>query len=140
MYNLYGILIGILIALTVICNGVLSNSMGNYSATVIIHAVGLIAMTLILCAKKIKIDLSKKVSIYLYTGGAIGIFTVLANNISFKYLGVSLTIALGLLGQTITSIIIDHFGFFKMKVVKFRKEKLFGIALIIGGIIVMTMY
>ena len=76
----------------------------------------------------------------MYSAGAIGVFTVLFNNITFSTLGVSLTIALGLFGQSMASIVIDHYGLLGMKVIKFNPNKLVGLVLIILGIIVMAIF
>ena len=54
-------------------------------------------------------------------------------------LGVSLTVSLSLLGQLITSLVIDHFGCFNMPVAEFDKKKILGLVIIIAGIYVMTL-
>jgi transporter family-2 protein len=107
-------------------NGTLAGSFGNYASSVIIHIVGLFTIILVLIISKSKFRFGKGIPLYLYSAGAIGIFTVLFNNISFSSLGVSITLALGLLGQSLSSIIIDHFGLLGMKVVRFEKRKLIG--------------
>ncbi|WP_202906312.1 DMT family transporter, partial [Clostridium botulinum] len=61
-------------------------------------------------------------------------------NLSFSKLGVSLTLALGLLGQSLSSIFIDHFGLLGMKVIKFEKKKCIGLLFIILGIFIMTVF
>lgn len=138
MYKLLSALIGAFIALMIPLNGTLAEVIGNYNASVLIHLIGLIAVIIVLLIGKLKIKFSKEISLYLYSGGAIGVFTVLFSNISFSALGVSLTIALGLLGQSITSIIIDHFGLLGMKVSRFEKKKIVGLLLIGVGIVVMN--
>lgn len=140
MNNLISAFIGALISLMLMINGNLSDSAGNYTATVIIHTVGLIAIIIVLIISKSKLKISKDIPLYLYSAGVIGIFTVLFNNISFLKLGASLPIALGLLGQSVTSIIIDHFGLLEMKVIRFNEKKIIGLILITLGIIVMTIY
>jgi len=121
-------------------NGVLSKHLGNYSSILVIHILGFLILTLILTLKKYKIRFSKDIPLILYSAGIIGVFTVLFNNISFSALGAALTISLGLLGQTISSIIIDSFGLIKMQKISFKKEKILGLLLIILGIVVMTIY
>lgn len=140
MYKLLSALIGALIALMIPLNGILAEVIGNYNASVLIHIVGLIAVIIILIVGKFKIKIHKGIPLYLYSAGAIGVFTVLFTNVSFSTLGVSLTIALGLLGQSITSIIIDHFGLLGMQVVKFEKKKMVGLLLIASGIVVMNIF
>ncbi|MFI8706827.1 DMT family transporter [Bacillus sp. NPDC077411] len=140
MYKLLSALIGALIALMIPLNGILAEVIGNYNASVLIHIVGLITVIIILIVGKFKIKIHKGIPLYLYSAGAIGVFTVLFTNVSFSTLGVSLTIALGLLGQSITSIIIDHFGLLGMQVVKFEKKKMVGLLLIASGIVVMNIF
>ncbi|MBM7685726.1 DMT family transporter [Defluviitalea raffinosedens] len=140
MNNILSLSIGALISIMIAINGVLSSSIGNYQSVVIIHIVGFITMILVLIPNKARINFSKDIPLYLYSAGAIGVFTVLFNNIGFSVLGVSMPLALGLLGQSLTSIIIDHFGWLGMKVVKFDIKKSFGLLLITSGIIIMTIF
>jgi bacterial/archaeal transporter family-2 protein len=140
MYRLLSALIGVLITIMVLLNGVLSQKLGNYSSTFIIHLLGLTLMSIIVIVKKNKISFSKDIPIYLYSGGILGVFTILFNNISFNLLGASLTLALGLLGQSICSLVVDHYGVLGMRVVKFKKEKLLGLIIIALGIVIMTIY
>ncbi|MEG1255748.1 DMT family transporter [Clostridium sp.] len=138
MYNFISIFLGGLIALMISVNGMLSNRIGNYTSSVIIHAVGLIAMLLVLIITKSKISFKQKLPIFLYSAGAIGVFTVLFTNLSFSILGASLTICLSLLGQAISSMVIDHYGLLGMKVVKFENKKILGLIIIVLGIVIMT--
>ncbi|QAT41234.1 DMT family transporter [Clostridium sp. JN-9] len=140
MYNFLSAFMGALIAVMILFNGTLSGSAGNYFSTILIHLVGLFSIILVLIISKSKLQFNKKLPLYLYSGGAIGVFTVLFNNLSFTALGVSLTLALGLLGQTVSSIIIDQFGLLDMKVIPFRKDKIIGLLLVVLGIFVMAVF
>lgn len=124
----------------IMLNGTLSKSLGNYTSSVIIHIIGLFSMIIVLLISKSKIKIQKNIPLYLYSAGAIGVFTVLFNNISFSAVGASVTIALGLLGQSLASILIDHFGLLGMNYVKFRKKKIIGLVFITLGIYVMTVF
>jgi bacterial/archaeal transporter family-2 protein len=130
--------IGALIAVMIVLNGTLSKTTGNYTSSIIIHFTGLLCVILILIINRSKINFNRNLPIYLYSAGAIGVFTILFNNLSFSALGVSITLALGLLGQSLCSIIIDHFGLLGMKINKFDKKKYIGLGIIIIGIYVMT--
>lgn len=140
MYNLLSLLIGALIAIMVSFNGMLSGTFGLYASLVIIHLVGLVAMIIILMYKKKKIQFKTTLPWYLYSAGVISIFTVMFNNLSYPVLGVSLPLALGLLGQTITSIIIDHYGFLGMKKIRFNSKKIVGLLIIVSGVCIMTFF
>lgn len=140
MYNLLSLLIGALIAIMVSFNGILSSTFGAYASLVIIHLIGLVAMIIILIYKKKKIQFNTTVPWYLYTAGIITVLTIMFNNLSYPVLGVSLPLALGLLGQTITSIIIDHYGFLGMKKIKFNPKKIIGLLIIVCGVCIMTFF
>lgn len=140
MNNILSVLTGVLIAVMITFNGELGSKTGNYLSSVIIHIGGLIVIIAILIVTKSKLKINKDIPIYMYSAGAIGVFTVLFNNITFSILGVSLTIALGLFGQSIASIVIDHYGLLGMKVTKFNPNKLVGLVLIILGIVVMSVF
>lgn len=130
---------GIILAIMISLNGQVSNIAGNYASSVIIHFIGLIGIILVLIFTKSKIGSLKGIPFHMFTGGLIGILTVLFTNASFVGLGVSLTVSLSLLGQLVTSLVIDHFGYFNMPVVEFDKKKILGLVIIIIGIYVMTL-
>ena len=140
MYNLLSIFIGALIGIMVYFNGILSIYLGNYTSSVIVHLVGLIGIIIVLICTKSKLKFDRKLPLFLYSAGVIGVFTVLFSNIGFMSIGASLTIALSLLGQTISAIIIDHYGLLGVNAIKFNKKKLIGLSIIILGIVIMTIY
>lgn len=133
------ILTGTILAIMVSLNGGVSSASGNYTSSVIIHFVGLLGIIAVLFITKSKIKNLKGIPFYTFTGGFIGILTVLFTNTSFTSLGVSLTVSLSLLGQLVTSIIVDHFGYFNLPVNKFNKKKILGFIIIIIGIYIMTL-
>jgi transporter family-2 protein len=139
MYNFLSLLIGILIAIMIAFNGKLSDGLGNYSSLVIIHTIGFIAILVILFYKKIKISFKNNLPLYLYIAGAISVFTVMINNLSYTALGVSLPVALGLLGQLITSLAFDHYGLLGMPKINFNKKKIIGLLIIMIGISIMAL-
>lgn len=140
MYKLYSALIGFLLAIMIAFNGMLSSNLGNNLALVIIHSVGLFLITFILIVSKKKIVFLRNIPMYLYTAGFIGVFTVAFTNMSYNNIGASVTFALSLLGQSIASIAVDHYGLLGMKAIKFKKEKLVGLVLISLGIAVMMLF
>ncbi len=130
--------IGILIAIMILFNGALAQAIGNYASSVYIHATGLILISFILLATRSRTPFQKGIPPAFFLGGALGVFTVLFNNIGFSALGVSVTLALGLMGQALTSLFVDHYGWFGLAKLKFRREKLIGLLFIAVGIVVMT--
>ena len=130
---------GIILAIMISLNGQVSGIAGSYTSSVIIHLVGLFGIILVLIFTKSKIGNLKGIPFYMFTGGLIGILTVLFTNASYIGLGVSLTVSISLLGQLVTSLVIDHFGYFNMPVSEFDKKKILGLIIIIVGIYVMTL-
>lgn len=137
MYKMMATLDGILIALMVVFNGLLASRTGNSQSLIIIHVVGLLGTTLLLIGSRNKLKSIKGIPFYLFIAGALGIFNVLFNNISFLKLGATLTLCLNLLGQLIASMIIDHLGLLGQQVNKINSTKLFGISIMILGIVAM---
>ena len=121
----------------VVFNGLLASKTGNSQSLIIIHVVGLLGTTLLLIASRNKLKSIRGIPLYLFIAGALGIFNVLFNNISFLKLGATLTLCLNLLGQLIASMIIDHFGLLGQQVNKINSTKLLGIAIMILGILSM---
>jgi bacterial/archaeal transporter family-2 protein len=140
MYNLLSLLIGAIIAVMVAINGELSGSLGNYFSLIIIHLLGFLVILGIMVFKKIKLSFRNGLPLYLYSAGAISVFTVMFNNLSYAALGVSLPIALGLLGQIITSLAFDHYGILGMPKIRFKKKKIVGLLIIVIGISIMTFF
>lgn len=141
MYKISSVIIGILIAIMVTFNGELAKQVGDLSAVLIINLVGMLAVSFILLIKKQKMKFKKgDIPMYLFFAGGIGVILTFFNNICFKNLGVSLTLALGLVGQVIASGVVDHFGFLGMKVHKFHKKKILGFLMVFVGMIIMVVW
>ena len=134
MYHVLSVLSGILITLMIAVNGELGATYGVYSATVMIHVIGLILISLLLVIRRRRFFPLEKLPFQLFLGGAVGVGTVVFNNLSFGRISVSAILALSLLGQTLTSLIIDQFGLFQMPKHPFSMGKLPGIILVVVGI------
>lgn len=137
MYYLLSMLIGCVVAGMIAINGGLTSLYGILGATVVIHIIGSVFAfaVILLCGKKLNI--TKNIPIWMFLGGAIGVLTTLANNFAFGKISMTSIVALGLFGQTLTSILIDSFGLFGMPKHKFNKYKLIGLVFAVIGMIVM---
>ena len=136
MYKILSLISGILISIMVAVNGVLTEQYGLYLATVIIHITGLLVISIVILSKKQRV-FQTRYAWYLYTGGAIGILTVLFNNIAFGRISISAILALGLLGQSICGLLIDQYGWLDMPTHTFKSTKLIGLIIIVFGIAAM---
>ncbi|MBB6479235.1 DMT family transporter [Spirochaeta isovalerica] len=137
MYKAAASLVGVFIAFMVISNGILSSHIGNLLSLPVIHLSGLLMVSIILLISGEKKS-REKVPFYLNTGGLFGVLLVLFNNYCFDQLGASLTLSLGIIGQTIASMIADSTGFLGMEKYPFKKRKLTGLFFLLAGAVVMT--
>ncbi len=134
MYYLLSLLTGILVAIMITVNGGLTTLYGVYSATVIIHIVGLVLIGSAILLRKEK-PFRKGLPWYLYIGGVIGVASTVFTNYAFGKISVSAILALSLFGSSVMSLLVDQFGLFKMRVHRFRPHQLPGLLLVIGGIV-----
>ncbi len=139
MPSMLAILAGVLIAVTVVQNGDLAQYFGNYLGTVLVHVVGLFTILAVLAARRTPLRWDRHTPWYAYLGGVLGVLTVLGSNISFAGLGVSVAVAMMLLGQTAMGAAVDQFGLFGAQRRPFKPAHILSFALIAGGVGVMLL-
>jgi len=127
------LLAGMFVAIMITVNGELSEQYGLYWATVFIHLAGLCLITIIVLAKKER-PFAVRYPWFFYLAGAIGVFNVVSNNFAFGRISVSAILALGLLGQGVSGLIINHYGLWGMARRPFSRGNLVGLVLIFCGI------
>ena len=136
MYNITAVITGMLIALMVFFNGMLSQAVGSYPATVIIHTMGVIICFIFISIKKQKIFENHKLPVWMYLGGVIGVGTTLFNNMAFGHISISSILVLSFLGEITASLIIDQFGFFSLEKRKINKKKILSLLIMLSGIFI----
>ena len=136
MYYLLSLITGILVAVMITVNGGLTTLYGVYSATVVIHVVGLLVIGAIMLFRREK-TFVRGLPWYLYIGGVIGVATTACTNYAFGRISVSAILAIGLFGQSVMGLLVDQFGLFKMRVHRFRLYQLPGLLLVALGIFCM---
>lgn len=139
MDSLLSMFTGLIITVMVIFNGQLSDYCGVYLSTVIIHLVGLVTFIVIMKIKKEKISFSNSLPLVFYCGGVIGIFTVIFNVFTVSTLGATLLTALGLLGQMITSLILEQKGWLGSMRKPMNLRKVMSLIVVMIGIGVMLL-
>ena len=133
MYYIGNIGIGILISVLIFFNGALSKIVGNFTSLFIAHVVGFVGIAVINYFDKSEKKYPKEV--YLYFGGIFNILNFFIQNITMKTIGVSSTVIFIIVGQMISSVIIDHFGFLGRKVHKLNPNKIISFLVILIGAI-----
>ena len=137
-----GLLSGVFLSLMNICNATLSQAIGNIQASVITN---LVATTLILpffiqgIRRKTTV-FDSKIPWWSYTAGISYVYTIMMTNYSIPRLGVSITLVVSLMGQTVTSLVMESTGIFSNKVQKIDRYKLLGLACIGLGAAVMILW
>lgn len=134
MYYLLAAAGSALIALMLVPNGKLTEACDGFTASIIIHLMGLFMISLVLKIRKVNPFVLHHIAPALFSGGAIGVCTTVFSNAAFGKISISAILALGLFGQMITSLIIDRFGLFHMPVRRFNPARLAGILCTLVGI------
>jgi bacterial/archaeal transporter family-2 protein len=137
IYYLFTMLTGSLFAIMIVVNGRLGIFIGLYLSCVVIHLVGLVGSSFILTAKKQVPFKHPKVPLKYYSGGLFGIVTVLLFNTAYGQISVTALVALGLLGQAVSSLFVDQFGLFEMKKRPLNKKQIPGLIVAAVGIALM---
>lgn len=137
MYYVFSVITGLLITIMVFFNGELSKYYDIYITAIIIHLAGLLFVTILQIAKREPFFRHKKVPPLLYLGGTIGYLTIMFNNLAFGKISISSLIALSLLGQTVTSLIVDRFGMLGLDKQKLNYKKFLGIFFVLLGVLFM---
>lgn len=137
MYYIGNIGIGILISFLIFINGALAKIVGNFSSLFIAHIIGFIVIAIIVYFKKAK-KIKYPKTIYLYFGGIYNILNFFTQNITMKTIGISSTVIFIIVGQMISSIIIDHFGFFGREIHKLQPNKLISFSIILAGAVLIN--
>ena len=119
------------------CNAGLAALWGNYTATVAIHITGLF---LILPLSIGWLKLKPGAPWWSFCGGFIGVALVVFSAVGINALGVTLSLVISLLSQTLLSLVIDHFGWFGAKKSPIGARQLFSLALMAAGAGVMLLW
>ena len=77
---------------------------------------------------------------YAWIGGLYGVVFVIAATWGVPRLGVALTITLMVAGQLLISLILDHFGAFGVPQQPINLGRLAGVALVIGGVLMVRRF
>jgi transporter family-2 protein len=107
------------------------------NAAFVSFAVGTAVLLVLVLALRIKPDLAgaSQLPWYAWMGGVYGVGFVCAAAFSAPRLGVATTITLMVGGQLLISIILDHFGAFGIEPRPVSLARLGGLALVVGGVL-----
>lgn len=137
MTNILAIIIGFLITIVATLNASLSGYIGMAFSMVTLHLGAAILCFIFVLRDKNGFSIKSDLPLYFYFGGSIGFFVSYLNAICMMKIGASLTIAIIIFGQMVSSCLIDNYGLFHMPVRKFNKQKMGGFIIITIGIVLM---
>ncbi len=106
-------------------------------AALLSFSIGAVGLLLLVCLGKTdvtQISHATKEHWTIWTAGLLGIFYVVASIILVPNIGAGLTFALVIAGQLVFSILIDHFGLMGLSIYPINWQRIMGICLIIGGV------
>lgn len=136
MYYCLSGLAALLIAVMLAINGGITEAFGPGLATLLIHVVGFAAVGALLLIRRARpLKAARGLPLRFFCGGVIGYFTTFFNTLAVGKISVTAILALSLLGQAATSLVIDQFGLFGMPVRRFSPSRLAGLALTCGGLV-----
>jgi len=140
MYKSLAAISGMLVAIMVLANGILTEYIGNTQSVVFVNATGLITMVLFFIITREKLHSVKGIHFFYLLGGVTGIVTVYATNVSFLALGATITLMISMVGRIVTSSLIDHFGLMGMNKYPFKPVKLIGLGIMVVGLLLIVLY
>ena len=132
---------GGLLTLMVLFNGTLAQFGSLLFASWVPHATGTIAALIFLALLRPARASTARPPLWAYTGGLVGAFTVMATSYSMNTpLALSGTIAIGLAGQVIFSLVADARGLFGLPQKYPDRLDWLSLALIAAGSLVLILY
>ena len=137
MYEFLAFLCGAVLAVMIQWNGGLTAQFGVYHAALYIHIVGSIFAIVVLALQRKSFVLFKRLPLWMYAGGAIGVLSTVFNNLAFSHISLTSIIALGLFAQLIFSYLIDTFGWFGMERRSSKDICIPGLLLSVCGVVFM---
>lgn len=139
MYALFTLLAGACQSAMASLNGMLTEHVGMFGMSLMVHAIGGILLILYM-----KVTTKEKLKItglpwYLYSAGFFGIFLVASSSYCISILGVSFMTCISVTGQLVISAVIDHFGWFGVSRVPFNLRRIPCFLLILAGLIIINL-
>lgn len=133
-----GLLGGIAVGIQSPIAGAMGQRIGGTASSVIVHLSGLIfSMVLLLVKGGERIRDWRTLPIYMLGAGIFGLILYQTINVTFPRLGGTMMVALIIIGQLVTGIVVDHFGWLGVATRPIDATRILGIGiLLIGGYLI----
>lgn len=134
---LFAVMAGICISLQNVFNTRVGDGVGSIEATVVVHAVGLVAsiIMVVLLGEGDLTRVNEVDKVYLL-GGALGVAIVIGVIKGVTMLGAAQAVMIVMLAQLAVAYLIDALGLFGMDRVPVSMTKIAGLLIVLGGIYV----
>lgn len=133
------LLSGLLVSCMEAFNGILGTHIGLYATSFVVHAIGIVLLVFyIRFIQKEKINIFHA-PLYVYSCGILGMILVVLTSFTVSKIGVVLTTSFSLAGQLVLSIIMDHYGMFGVKQVKFNPKRIPCLCVIALGLLLVSL-
>ncbi len=139
MFSFLAFLTGVLSTVTVSQNGQLAAFYGDYTAAALVHFVGLCTVLVLRLAMRKRMPAKEHAPLWMFMGGVVGVGTLVFTTMAYGGVDVTAIVGLCLLGQTLTSVVVDHFGLFGAPRRAFAPFQLCGLAAVAAGAAVMVL-
>ncbi|WP_420851987.1 DMT family transporter [Pelotomaculum isophthalicicum] len=129
-------LAGIIMAIQGSINSALGKVIGLWEATLVVHVVGLLLVTVLLFVCRLGDGCLANISHvpwYTYLGGILGVLIVYGVVSTMPKVGVAPATTAIIVGQVFTAGLVDHFGLFGMEKIPFSLWNVLGTLLMAGG-------
>jgi transporter family-2 protein len=137
-----GIVAGFGLSVQVGMNSQLRRTLQNANSAALISflvgTAGLLVLLLVTRAEMPSRDTFASVPLWAWFGGLLGAFYVASSTVVASQLGTSSLLALALLGQLATALVIDHFGWLGLPEVPLTLTRLSGVGLLAAGVWLIT--
>lgn len=138
MQLIFLLLSGICLGVMTSFNGKLAEHLSIFSVSFFAHLIGAVMLILyIKFIERTKIKL-RGAPLYVYFVGFMGVALVASTSFATVKIGATATMSLAIIGQIIMSTIVDHFGLFKTKVVKFNLKQIPSYIIIVIGVLLVV--
>src|SRR5690625_4168979 len=129
---LLALIAGVSISVEGAIGGVLGQHIGELEASYYVFIVGAILFTpFIFIYRRDKIKEVIQLPKWQLTGGFLGATYLVLLFLSVMHLGVGVAMTSVIIGQMVVSIFVDHFGWFGVSQIRFNKDRLIAVALLI---------
>ncbi|MFD2444579.1 DMT family transporter [Bacillus sp. CGMCC 1.16607] len=134
---LFAIMAGVFISLQTVFNTRVSEKVGSWATTTLVLGLGFFtSLPIFLLTEDANLLSFGRINKLYLLGGILGVGIVFCIMQAIRLLGPAFAISIVLVSQITIAVLIDTFGWFGFEIIPFTTGKLFGLGLMIAGIVV----